>query len=217
MLRRVIKFLLPISLLGGVACINPGEGEVVDESARVPDQVVSDYIIQQMKDNALEWELHSAKASIYNKENTAYIEVVKLYFFKEGKVSSTLTSDRGEVNTQTNDMIAKGHVVIHTDDGSILHTDRLNWDNKEKKIRSDDEVWMMRGKTLIHGYGFESDPDLKTFRTTRATGDVTPEDLKVFSDEEKSSEGNSQDNGASSPPPNTTPAPATKPPTSDSK
>jgi LPS export ABC transporter protein LptC len=216
MLRRVVKFLLPISLLGGVACINPGEGEVVDESARVPDQVVSDYVIQQMKDNELEWELHSAKASIYNKENTAYIEVVKLYFFKEGKVSSTLTSDRGEVNTQTNDMIAKGHVVIHTDDGSILHTDRLNWDNKDKKIRSDDEVWLMRGKTLIHGYGFESDPDLKTFRTTRASGDVTPDDLKVFNDEEKASEDSSQSKGIS-PPTYTTPTPDTKPPAPDSK
>jgi len=207
-MRRLLQFLLPAALLAGVACINPGEGETIDESVRVPDQVVSDYIIQQMKDNALEWELHSAKASIYNKENTAYIEVVKIYFFKEGKVSSTLTSDRGEVNTQTNDMIAKGHVVIHTDDGAILHTDRLTWDNKEKKIHSDDEVWMMRGKTLIHGYGFESDPELKTFRTTRATGDVTPEDLKVFEDEEKTSDANREDSA-------TPPAPPTKPPASD--
>jgi len=207
-MRQLLRFLLPAALLGGVACINPGEGETVDESVRVPDQVVSDYIIQQMKDNALEWELHSAKASIYNKENTAYIEVVKLYFYKEGKVSSTLTSDRGEVNTQTNDMIAKGHVVIHTDDGSILHTDRLTWDNKEKKIHSDDEVWMMRGKTLIHGYGFESDPELKTFRTTRATGDVTPEDLKVFEDEENTSAPKGEDTS-------TPPAPTTKLPVMD--
>ena len=184
---KLLRYIFFATTLTGIACINPGEGETVDENAHIPDQVVSDYVIQQMKDNALDWELHSAKASIYNKENTAYIEVVKLYFFQQGKVSSTLTSDRGEVNTQTNDMIAKGHVVVHTSDGSVLHTERLNWDNKEKKIRSDDEVWMMRGKTLIHGYGFESDPELKTFRTTRATGDVTPDDLKVFEDEEKTS------------------------------
>ena len=189
-MKAILPSLLTTILLTALACINPGEGETIDDEERVPDQVVTDYVIKQMNDNKLEWELHSQKASIYNKENTAYIETVKIYFFDKVKdeVSSTLTSDRGEVNTQTNDMIAKGHVVIRTNDGAILLTDRLRWDNKDKKIRSDDEVWLKRGRTLIHGFGFESDPELKSFRTNRASGDVTPDDLKVFSDMEKESE-----------------------------
>lgn len=180
--KGLLLTLPMLGLLTALACINPGEGDTVDESVRIPDQVVSDYTIEQMKERDLEWELHSKKASIYNKENMAYIETVKIYFFKEKKVSSTLTSLRGEVDTQTNDMTAIGNVVIHTSDNVILKTEKLKWDNKEKKIRSDDEVWFARGRTLIHGFGFESDPELKTFKTTRSSGDVTPDDLKVFNE-----------------------------------
>jgi LPS export ABC transporter protein LptC len=128
----------------------------------VPDQIIEGFSLVETESGRKQWTLTSQKASNYEQQKTVNIEGVKIDFFHQNEeLYSTLTSDRGVMNTVSNDMIAQGHVVVVSKDGSRLETNQLRWDNLRQKIVSDDSVRITRGKTVMTGIGLESDPSLE--------------------------------------------------------
>jgi len=58
-------------------------------------------------------------------------------FFNDQDIhTSQLTADSGEVNERLNDLTATGNVVVVSDSGETLHTEKLLWNNKLQKILS---------------------------------------------------------------------------------
>jgi len=70
-------------------------------------------------------------------------------------------------------MVAYEKVFVVTEEGDKLKTSKLRWDNADKMIRSDEKVMLERGKSIIYGIGFESDPELNSFKTTKMVGYLT--------------------------------------------
>ncbi len=84
--------------------------------------------------------------------------------------SSTLTARRGRVNDRTEDLDAYERVRLVSDDGTILETEHLFWNNKEKTIRSDTFVDITSPAEHISGHGLVSDQSLKNYKIFRVTG-----------------------------------------------
>lgn len=96
---------------------------------------------------------------------------VHVDFFDElGNHTSLLTARRGKVNDATQDFDAYDNVVVVSDSGTTLKTDRLFWTNADRKVRTDAYVDITSATEHIMGHGLISDQSLKNYRIFRMTG-----------------------------------------------
>ena len=86
------------------------------------------------------------------------------FFDDDGARVSVLTAEGGEVNEESQDLTALGGVLVLSEGGSRLTTERLKWDNVRQKIISDTLVTIQSGDEEVTGIGFESDADLEHWR-----------------------------------------------------
>lgn len=146
---------------------------VTQRDKPLPDQVISDFRITETASGRKEWNMTASKAYIYDSRGLLETEEMKVEFFDdEGRIKSTLVADRGVINRATDDMEARGDVVVRSSSGVTLETQTLLWLSKTRKIVSDDSVKVVREGDVLTGVGFRGDPDLGSFeilRNMRAT------------------------------------------------
>ena len=89
---------------------------------------------------------------------------VQVDFYNMDEVkTTTLTSKRGKVDENTNNLYAIDSVVTVNDSGIVVTTEEMMWRNEDKKIISDKFVTIVSPKEKIQGYGFESDQHLQNY------------------------------------------------------
>ncbi|HUI10557.1 MAG TPA: LPS export ABC transporter periplasmic protein LptC [Bacteroidota bacterium] len=94
------------------------------------------------------------------------------FFDEEGRHTSLLTARRGKVNDATQDFEADDSVVVVSDSGSTMKTDRLFWTNADRTIHTDAYVDITSPTEHITGKGMVSDQDLRNYRIFRVTGEA---------------------------------------------
>lgn len=141
----------------------------------LPDQEVSDFVLTETDEGALQWKLYARYAATYSARNVVQVRGVRVDFFDEkGGRSSELTAREGELQLQSHDMTARGNVVLQTTEGTRMSTEELRFLNGEQKIVSpvSQQVRVERRGDVLTGFGFESDPELRHFefkQNVRAT------------------------------------------------
>ena len=170
------SFALAVGLLGLAAgCGKQTEVGPPQASGALPDQEVSDFVLTETDQGALQWKLYARYAATYNARNVVQIRGVRVDFFDDkGGRSSELTAREGELQLQTHDMTARGNVVLQTNEGTRMSTEELHFLNQSQKIVSPvtQQVRVERHGDVLTGYGFESDPELRHFefkQNVRAT------------------------------------------------
>ena len=134
------------------------------KDVRVPDQEARDFTLTESLEGTKNWTLYASYAAMYNDQSLVDAKKVRIEFFdKEGKKFSTLVAQQGRVHQRTNDLEARGNVVVTTESGIRMETDSLRWQNTAGKIVSDGFVKVTRKYDVVTGYGFESDPSLDHF------------------------------------------------------
>jgi LPS export ABC transporter protein LptC len=100
--------------------------------------------------------------------------IVVDFYNAEGKHSSNLVAAGGLLYEKTNDVEAIGNVIVVSDSGFTLRTQRLRWDNAKQKIISNEFVTITTaaGDTL-YGNGFESDQSLTNYSIRKPSGVTT--------------------------------------------
>jgi LPS export ABC transporter protein LptC len=137
-----------------------------------PDQESWNLVTRFTKEgvlNAIVEEGHMVK---YGKRNMTFLsDHVKVDFYDEkGQHTTLLNSDSAILYSATNDMEAIGHVVVVSDSGMTLETERLRWDYNRQKIVSDDFVTIITPSEILYGQGFESDRNLENYEIKRVRG-----------------------------------------------
>ncbi|MBU1101441.1 MAG: LPS export ABC transporter periplasmic protein LptC [Bacteroidetes bacterium] len=113
----------------------------------------------------------------YDSEKTTYLQGVKIDFYdEEGNPSTKLTSLKGRVDDITKNMFAIDSVVVKSDSGIVLETNQLTWQNKIRRITTDEFVTITSPDERIEGYGFESDQSLKNYKIYKITYSATVTD-----------------------------------------
>jgi LPS export ABC transporter protein LptC len=101
---------------------------------------------------------------------------VVVYFFNElGKQTTTMTAMQGKVNERTYDIDAFGDVLVVSDDGTRLRSEKLFWNNNRRLIHTPDYVSITSPKEKVQGQGFESDQGLRNYRIFKVTAQVRAE------------------------------------------
>jgi LPS export ABC transporter protein LptC len=147
----------------------PVEGE--------PDQEIEAFTLRQSENGELTWELVAELAFVWDDTHQAVAERPTVDFYENGEHVAVLTADEGTVNLLTNDMEARHGVVVVSEEGAVLKTEMLGWDNRRQRLFTNQVVRYEKGGTTLTGSGFESDPDLTDWKIRRPHGTVPPEEL----------------------------------------
>ena len=97
--------------------------------------------------------------------------IVVDFYNTAGQHTSNLVSERGMLYEESNDVEALGNVVVVSDSGMTVRTQRLRWDNTRQKITSNDFVTITTAQNdTLHGKGFQSDQSLKQWSIGKPSG-----------------------------------------------
>jgi LPS export ABC transporter protein LptC len=111
---------------------------------------------------------------IYAFENTHKTHmdsgVVIDFFDENGAHTSRLTSHKGSVDEASNNLEASGNVVVTSDSGTVVRTERMFWTNSTQLIHSPEFVHITSPTEDLKGTGFESDHNLRNYRIFKVTG-----------------------------------------------
>lgn len=94
------------------------------------------------------------------------------FYNDDGNHTSALTSRRGRVNDATRDFDAYENVIVVSDSGTTLKTQKLYWSNATRTIHTDAYVDIVSPTEHICGTGMVSDEDLKHYRIFQVSGQV---------------------------------------------
>lgn len=86
------------------------------------------------------------------------------FFTSTGAKDAVLTALHGTSNTRTNNMIARGNVVVVSEDGRRLTTQELLYSQGRNEISSDSAFVMTEPNRRLQGIGFRSDPNMKNIQ-----------------------------------------------------
>lgn len=173
--------------------ISCGEDENTDNP--VYEESVSQEIISFTRNHyqagQLKWSLKAKKAAfLENNEILVTEPFVKVYEKSESSEnaesntsskSMAITSDKAEVNEQTQDIEFFGNVKGVSEDGT-LYTDRLFWKEEEGLVYAPGKVRIVRGDSVVFGENMKANPSLETVYMDNVTFNLYPKDENIDKD-----------------------------------
>ena len=113
-------------------------------------------------------------------EDNTRVELRKVeatFYTTSGARDAYLTSNRGTYNSRGGIMIARGDVVVITEEGRRLTTPELKYDQSANEIASDSAFVLTEPGRRLEGIGFRSDPNMQNVQILKtksgSTGSVT--------------------------------------------
>lgn len=158
-----------------VAGCGGGEDPVDEHGFRdLPADHVAWDLDTDIKDlGALRARVHADTAYIWEDSARMVMVPVEVQLFDEnGRPTAVLTADEGELDSNTNHMIARGNVVLVTvDDERRILTEELHYEPRRGRIWSDVRTEIFQGETRVEGSGFRSNEDLTDIEVFDSTGE----------------------------------------------
>lgn len=143
--------------------------ELPQQSAKNIEVVYTDSGLVTMKMIARELNRFSEKKEPYSE----FPKGVDITFFNEDQVeSSHITSNYAIFHEETELWEARYDVVAKAEDGKILYTEYLVWDENKEKIYSDQYVKVIDQGVVMQGIGFESNQEFTSWRILKPTGEI---------------------------------------------
>jgi LPS export ABC transporter protein LptC len=114
-------------------------------------------------------EIHSDTAYLFDDNTRIEMRIVETIFFTStGAKNATLTSREGTYNTRSNNMEARGNVVVVSEDGRVLKTQELRYSQNRNEVMSDSAFALNDSTQAMTGVGFVSDPSMNNVRCLKA-------------------------------------------------
>ncbi len=134
------------------------------EGEKAPDALIEGFRLVSSLRGVKQWELYARQARLYQETQKAFAEDIYVQYFQKGKIVSTLTADKGVIQTETQDTSAEGHVELIAENGVKLSTDRLRWVSQSETITTESRVHILKGLDDITATGMEADARLNNIR-----------------------------------------------------
>jgi LPS export ABC transporter protein LptC len=218
--------VLAALLAAGLAC---GRDEVAPRRPlttqagapeRAPDQIIENGTHVVTREGVKRAVLQARQIEFYNAEAKVEADTMEMTFFDaRGLEESRLTARYGEIDQRTEDVMARGDVMVVASDGTRISGEELRYDSAADRITSDLPVTIVREGNRIQGDGVEADPALTSIRITGSSAvlERTPRPVRRRSDAGAAPGPPAPPPGGedAAPGPAAAPAPAGEAPTSD--
>lgn len=170
--------VLPVVLAALLALLSPGCGEKLKPAVtpiaqdELPGQESWRSTVTFSDSARVRAVLWAGHIAVYGSRRQTHLsDSIHVDFYDDAqRHTSTLTARRGQIDDVTRDFEAYDNVVVVSDNGTTLRTERLFWTNETRKIHTDAFVDIAGPKERIRGHGMVSDQDLKHYTIFRVTG-----------------------------------------------
>ena len=123
-------------------------------------------ITAKIKSEILKKNNQSLQLELYNNVNVNLFDEI----FQQ---KSLIKSESAMVNEKENKIKAYGNVEVISDDGKVLKTDSLSWDNNSDRIYTNANLEFITSNTdTLYGTGFESNIDLTDWNILKPKGSI---------------------------------------------
>ena len=108
-----------------------------------------------------QWEAEASQAKVYQGTQNAQAEDVQITYFQQGLAVSHARARHADINLKNYDIAADGDVVVRAQNGVVLATQQLNWDNARQEVSTRERVKVWRGNSVLTGQGLIADRRLE--------------------------------------------------------
>lgn len=168
--------LLALSVAALVAAcrsdrVAPPVGGTLADSA---DQVMYGTRFNLTAQGVLRAELLADTAYFFDDNTRVELEQPTTTFFTTtGARNAVLTARHGQYRTQSGMMVARGNVIVNSEDGRRLRSEELKYDQNRNEISSDSAFVLTGPDRRLAGIGFRSDPNLQNVRVLNTQSGTT--------------------------------------------
>jgi len=172
---KAIAVVFFVALLS-VSCTNDLKDVMALPTNRLSASQIGDSITMLYTDSAqLKVMLKANRMLMFNKNVSEPFTVLPkgvfvTFFDDEEKISATLKANYGVRYDVTRRMEARYAVEVVNKEGTKLETEKLIWDEANKKIYTDAFVKITTAKEIISGTGMESNQDFTKYELKKVTG-----------------------------------------------
>ena len=152
----------------------------IDEEPTQPiqestQQILYNFSTKHTERGIVRWTLVAAKATFL--KEIVELQNPTVQIFQDGKWTTTITGDHGEIIESSNDIHIFENVVGKSQDGQ-LYTDELHWQDSDGKLYAPNTSTIVRGDSTIVGREMEADPTLEVVTMKNVKSKIYPKDEK---------------------------------------
>lgn len=108
-----------------------------------------------------QWEALATRARVYQGSQIAKADDVEITYFQSGRPVSHASAKHADIDLKEYDLEAEGEVLVKAQNGVLLATERLSWDNGKQEVRTKARVKVWRGNSVLTGRGLVADRRLE--------------------------------------------------------
>ena len=124
------------------------------------DLALEDLHYTQNEDGQRRWTLDADTAEYQRDSSVAKLETVRLLFYKAGEFGDiNLQSERGQLTQETRQVDVWGNVVLKTERGEQLFTERLHYDDQSRQLSTAEPIRFLSPQLELTGTGLQIDID----------------------------------------------------------
>ena len=120
------------------------------------DAKLGEFTFTQSKGETVEWQVRAKQARLFEQEKRAVLQEVVLTFYGGSGDEVTVQVEEGIFNTATKDFVLANQeapIVVQTRSGYTIYTNRLEWVEAVKEIRTTAPVRIVGHGLEIRGQG----------------------------------------------------------------
>ena len=137
-----------------------GPEEILETLPRQADLSLQKIHYTETRDGVRHWTLVADSAAHSVGEGATRLENVRVTFYgAEGVGDVVMTARRGEFNSDRGEVEAIGDVVIQSPQGYAIHTERLQYRQQERLIRTEEPVRLESRTMQVTGRGMRFNID----------------------------------------------------------
>ncbi|MBE9486063.1 MAG: LPS export ABC transporter periplasmic protein LptC [Chloroflexi bacterium] len=162
-LRRLLAILILIAVLflGTVIWRHLQQQRPEDLLKALPKQI--DLALEQLHYTQIEegrrrWTLDADKAEYQRQQGQVSLKTVQLTLFEAGRLGQVrLQADQGLLDQEERQVEVWGNVIIKTERGEQLYTERLHYDDQQRRLHTDEPVRLLSERMELTGIGMQID------------------------------------------------------------
>jgi lipopolysaccharide export system protein LptC len=131
------------------------------------DAGIDQFKFTRSRAGIVQWEVQADRARVFEAENRALLEQVRVTLFGAKGWELKLEGDEGTVDLTTKDFILIKHtgpIAVQLESGYTINTNHLAWKDEDRTIRTDDPITIVGHGLEVKGRGFVGRLDTEEFR-----------------------------------------------------
>jgi LPS export ABC transporter protein LptC len=171
---KSIAIKIPIMVIAITLYVSCGGKTPVETIGFRPDMRIRNFTSLNYKEGELSWRLEARVSSYYLDENRSIAEGVVLNYFKDKKLAAVIKADKAIINTNSRHIELIGNVDAVTPAGHRLLTSKIQWNNQNKFLDTDEPVRIIRKNgDVIEGIGMRANYNLEDYEIKKRVIAVT--------------------------------------------